>query len=222
MILPRQICGLCKTRRWLGFRPEVQEPSGLEFQRGHLGQPALTAVEKCAPGSAMSCCGCSRPCEGSETFIQPVEMTCRVGDVPTHHYQPIASVGSEGSPCYGQTCRGGAVQWSVMAHCTKLREAQPAGGTHACSHCPQQIHARGGGQRRGYVAKRGGALEPTPRGRLLAAFLGAYFGRYVDYGFTAALEDSLDAVSGAALAPLPGTSPDIVRLAAACHCLVEP
>ncbi|KAK9828106.1 hypothetical protein WJX81_004990 [Elliptochloris bilobata] len=51
-------------------------------------------------------------------------------------------------------------------------------------------------QRRGYVAKRGGSLEATARGRLLAAFLVAYFGRYVDYGFTAALENSLDAVSG--------------------------
>ena len=51
-------------------------------------------------------------------------------------------------------------------------------------------------QRRGYVAKRGGSLEATARGRLLSAFLGAYFGRYVDYGFTASMEDSLDAVSG--------------------------
>ena len=47
------------------------------------------------------------------------------------------------------------------------------------------------------MAKRGGSLEATARGRLLAAFLSAYFGRYVDYGFTAMLEDSLDAVSGA-------------------------
>ncbi len=77
--------------------------------------------------------------------------------------------------------------------CGKRRRA--AGGSTA-SKSPlltSALHA----QRRGYVAKRGGALEATPRGRLLAAFLGAYFGRYVDYGFTASLEASLDAVSGA-------------------------
>ena len=54
-------------------------------------------------------------------------------------------------------------------------------------------------QRRGYVAKHGGSLEATARGRLLSAFLAAYFQRYVDYGFTASMEDSLDAVSGMSL-----------------------
>ena len=54
-------------------------------------------------------------------------------------------------------------------------------------------------QRRGYVAKRGGSLEATARGRLLSAFLRAYFQRYVDYGFTASMEDSLDAVSSMSL-----------------------
>lgn len=49
------------------------------------------------------------------------------------------------------------------------------------------------------MAKRGGSLEATARGRLLSAFLRAYFERYVDYGFTAAMEDSLDAVSGMSL-----------------------
>lgn len=49
------------------------------------------------------------------------------------------------------------------------------------------------------MAKRGGSLEATARGRLLSAFLAAYFQRYVDYGFTAAMEDSLDAVSGVSL-----------------------
>jgi hypothetical protein len=85
------------------------------------------------------------------------------------------------------------------AGCAEARvrgQARRAAGGSTAWKCPQPIGAPYA-QRRGYVAKRGGALEATPRGRLLAAFLGAFFGRYVDYGFTAALEASLDAVSGA-------------------------
>jgi len=85
------------------------------------------------------------------------------------------------------------------AGCAEARvrgQARRAAGGSTAWKCPQPIGAPYA-QRRGYVAKRGRSLEATPRGRLLAAFLGAYFGRYVDYGFTAALEASLDAVSGA-------------------------
>ena len=48
----------------------------------------------------------------------------------------------------------------------------------------------------GYVAKEGRALRPESRGRVLTAFLQAYFRRYVDYGFTAGLEDQLDTITG--------------------------
>ncbi|EIE25778.1 DNA topoisomerase I [Coccomyxa subellipsoidea C-169] len=51
-------------------------------------------------------------------------------------------------------------------------------------------------QERGYVMKEGKALKPESRGRVLTEFLQAYFPRYVDYGFTASLEDDLDEVSG--------------------------
>lgn len=52
-------------------------------------------------------------------------------------------------------------------------------------------------QARGYVSKQGKALKAEPLGRVLTAFLAAYFPRYVDYGFTAGLEAQLDDVSGA-------------------------
>ncbi|KAK9916124.1 hypothetical protein WJX75_008944 [Coccomyxa subellipsoidea] len=51
-------------------------------------------------------------------------------------------------------------------------------------------------QERGYMKKEGRALKPESRGRVLTEFLQAYFPRYVDYGFTASLEDELDEVSG--------------------------
>lgn len=53
-------------------------------------------------------------------------------------------------------------------------------------------------QARGYVSKQGKALKAEPLGRVLTAFLTAYFPRYVDYGFTAGMEAQLDDVSGAA------------------------
>ena len=46
------------------------------------------------------------------------------------------------------------------------------------------------------MTREGRALRPESRGRVLSAFLQHYFARYVDYGFTAALEDQLDHVSG--------------------------
>ena len=46
------------------------------------------------------------------------------------------------------------------------------------------------------MTKEGRALRPESLGRVLAAFLSAYFPQYVDYGFTAGLEEQLDAVSG--------------------------
>jgi DNA topoisomerase-1 len=50
-------------------------------------------------------------------------------------------------------------------------------------------------QDRGYVAKDKGRLVPQDKGRLVTAFLTNYFRRYVEYDFTAALEDQLDAIS---------------------------
>ncbi len=55
-------------------------------------------------------------------------------------------------------------------------------------------------QERGYVAKEGKTLKPESRGRVLTEFLLAYFPRYVDYSFTASLEDELDEVAGALIA----------------------
>ena len=52
-------------------------------------------------------------------------------------------------------------------------------------------------QERGYVTKEGRSLRPESRGRVLASFLQHYFPQYVDYGFTASVEDQLDHVSGA-------------------------
>ena len=56
------------------------------------------------------------------------------------------------------------------------------------------------------MVKEGRALRPESRGRVLSSFLQAFFPQYVNYGFTASLEDQLDEVSG--LAPqLPGIDP---------------
>ncbi|SDZ95445.1 type I DNA topoisomerase [Rubrimonas cliftonensis] len=51
-------------------------------------------------------------------------------------------------------------------------------------------------QTRGYVQKDGNRLIPEDKGRLVTAFLEEYFSRYVQYDFTAALEEGLDEVSG--------------------------
>ena len=53
---------------------------------------------------------------------------------------------------------------------------------------------------RGYAVLRERRLAPTERGRVLAAFLEHGFGRWMDYGFTAAMEDRLDRVAAGALA----------------------
>ena len=50
-------------------------------------------------------------------------------------------------------------------------------------------------QERGYVRKDGNRLIPEDQGRLVTAFLANYFGRYVEYDFTADLEEQLDQVS---------------------------
>ncbi|EFN55927.1 hypothetical protein CHLNCDRAFT_145197 [Chlorella variabilis] len=49
---------------------------------------------------------------------------------------------------------------------------------------------------RGYVRKEGRALHAEALGRVLTAFLQAYFPQYVDFGFTSSLEEQLDEVSG--------------------------
>ena len=46
------------------------------------------------------------------------------------------------------------------------------------------------------MAKEGRALRAESRGRVLSAFLQHYFPHYVDYAFTANMEDQLDHVSG--------------------------
>ena len=51
-------------------------------------------------------------------------------------------------------------------------------------------------QDREYVRKDKGRLVPEDRGRLVTAFLENFFQRYVEYDFTASLEESLDDVSG--------------------------
>lgn len=48
---------------------------------------------------------------------------------------------------------------------------------------------------REYVDMDGRRFIPTDIGKIVNNFLSAHFGRYVDYGFTAAMEDELDAVS---------------------------
>ncbi len=51
-------------------------------------------------------------------------------------------------------------------------------------------------QERGYVARSKTQLVPQPAGRLLNSFLKTYFARYVDFNFTASLEEELDDISG--------------------------
>ncbi len=51
-------------------------------------------------------------------------------------------------------------------------------------------------QDREYVRKEKNRLLPEDKGRLVIAFLENYFGRYVEYDFTAGLEEKLDDVSG--------------------------
>ncbi|HEY7749748.1 MAG TPA: type I DNA topoisomerase [Aestuariivirgaceae bacterium] len=48
---------------------------------------------------------------------------------------------------------------------------------------------------RGYVRTEKKRLYPEDKGRLVTAFLEAFFARYVEYGFTADLEESLDRIS---------------------------
>ena len=50
-------------------------------------------------------------------------------------------------------------------------------------------------QDRGYVVKDKGRLAPEDQGRLVTAFLSNYFRRYVEYDFTAEMENQLDEVS---------------------------
>ncbi len=50
-------------------------------------------------------------------------------------------------------------------------------------------------QERDYVRKEANRLIPQDKGRLVIAFLSNYFGRYVDYDFTADLEEDLDRVT---------------------------
>jgi DNA topoisomerase-1 len=50
-------------------------------------------------------------------------------------------------------------------------------------------------QEREYVRKDRNRLYPEDKGRLVTAFLENYFGRYVDYDFTADLEEDLDRVT---------------------------
>ncbi len=51
-------------------------------------------------------------------------------------------------------------------------------------------------QNRNYVTLDKRRFVPQDRGRLVIAFLASYFERYVEYSFTAALEDKLDDISG--------------------------
>lgn len=50
-------------------------------------------------------------------------------------------------------------------------------------------------QQREYVQLENKRFHPTDVGRVVNRFLTSYFSKYVDYGFTASLEDELDAVS---------------------------
>ncbi|MFK4809262.1 type I DNA topoisomerase [Devosia sp. ZW T5_3] len=52
---------------------------------------------------------------------------------------------------------------------------------------------------RDYVRLEGKALHPEDRGRIVTAFLESFFTRYVEYGFTAGLEEQLDQVSAGEL-----------------------
>jgi DNA topoisomerase-1 len=51
-------------------------------------------------------------------------------------------------------------------------------------------------QDRAYVRLEKRRFIPEDRGRLVTSFLTAFFGKYVDYGFTADLEEKLDDISG--------------------------
>jgi DNA topoisomerase-1 len=51
-------------------------------------------------------------------------------------------------------------------------------------------------QDRGYVWKKGSALVPTWLAFAVIGLLEQYFGRLVDYGFTASMEDDLDQIAG--------------------------
>jgi DNA topoisomerase-1 len=55
-------------------------------------------------------------------------------------------------------------------------------------------------QDRNYVRVEKRALVPEDRGRIVTAFLESFFNRYVEYGFTAALEEQLDLISDGKLA----------------------
>ena len=55
-------------------------------------------------------------------------------------------------------------------------------------------------QERGYVALAGGRFVPLERGRVVTAFLEAFFATWVAYGYTAGLEADLDRVAGGGLA----------------------
>ncbi len=48
---------------------------------------------------------------------------------------------------------------------------------------------------RDYIRLEGKALHPEDRGRIVTAFLESFFTRYVEYGFTAGLEEQLDEIS---------------------------
>jgi DNA topoisomerase I, bacterial len=52
---------------------------------------------------------------------------------------------------------------------------------------------------RNYVKLEGKALHPEDRGRIVTSFLESFFARYVEYGFTAHLEEQLDQVSAGEL-----------------------
>jgi DNA topoisomerase-1 len=52
---------------------------------------------------------------------------------------------------------------------------------------------------RDYVRLEGKALHPEDRGRIVTAFLESFFNRYVEYGFTAGLEEQLDEISAGKL-----------------------
>ncbi len=55
-------------------------------------------------------------------------------------------------------------------------------------------------QDRNYVRVDKRALIPEDRGRIVTAFLESFFNRYVEYGFTASLEEKLDLISDGKLA----------------------
>jgi len=55
-------------------------------------------------------------------------------------------------------------------------------------------------QDRNYVRVDKRALIPEDRGRIVTAFLESFFNRYVEYGFTASLEEQLDLISDGKLA----------------------